>query len=232
MSDSIRFGVKNSTGCRSSSWKLWKHRNDIYLSSRPLRGTVKVSLHESGIWQVSFTSEFSRKAGEYFDTKSRHILRLQKPSDVEPGVTVACRIHIPISELRMLDEESGKNAGHIQWVNAPGDDLSIQFLVVISEKIAQFREWPGEADPATQALGRISMHDGQSIWVLWREQPVNPDVKRHIDFGRSRVDRGFTLQSNGLVDFTRDSLRLVIFASDELGAVVLIEAALNKKSQD
>jgi hypothetical protein len=229
--DAIRFGVKDSEGRRSSSWKLWRYRGDVYLAARPAKGAFKISLHESGNWIVSFTSEFVKKAPTYFETKSRHISRQIEPREVERGVTVACRIHIPVSELRMLDEEKGKTTQQIHWVNAPAQGQSIQFLIVISEETAYFEKWPGEADPAIRSIGKISLVTGRSIWVLYRKQCVDPDVYRHIEFARRRRDNGVTLHSKDPIDFTKDSLRLVVIASDELGAVIIIEAALNEKAE-
>jgi hypothetical protein len=229
--DPIRFGVKDCEGRRSSSWKLWRYRGDVYLTARPARGAFKISLHESGNWMVSFTSEFVKKAPAYFKTKSRHISRQQKPREVERGVTVACRIHIPVSELRMLDEEKGRNTQQIYWVDAPAQEQSVQFLIVISDETAYFEKWPGETDPAIRSIGKISLVNGRSVWVLYRKQCVDPDVYRHIVFARRRRDNGVTLHSKGPIDFMKDSLRLVIIASDELGAVIVIEAALNEKSE-
>ncbi len=230
--NSIRFGVKDNNGRRSSSWKLWSNRSDIYMSARPLRGTVKLSLHESGNWQLSFTSEFVRKVPKHFETMPRHISLWQKPREVEPGVTVACRIHIPVAELRMLGEEEGKNSRHVRWVSAPADDLSIQFLVVITERTASFQKWPGEVDPALLLVGKIILPDERSVWVLYREQPVNPDVPKLIDSARGRLRHGVTLQyPEGSVDFTKKSLRFIIFASDKLGAEVFIEGAVNEDSK-
>jgi hypothetical protein len=231
--NSVRFGVRDGHGRRSSSWKLWHHRSDIYISARPLRGTLKLSLHESGSWQVSFTSEFVRKAPKHFETMPRHIAIWQKPREAEPGVIVACRIHIPIAELRRLGEETGRNSGRVRWVGAPADDLSIQFLIVIAERTACFQKWPGEADPATLLVGKIILPDERSVWVLYREQPVNPDIPKLIEFARGRLSHGVTLQHpEGSVDFTKDSLRFVIFSSDKLGAEVLIEGAVNEEPKE
>jgi hypothetical protein len=229
--DAIRFGVKDSEGRRSSSWKLWGYHGDIYLTARAARGAFKISLHESGNWIVSFTSEFVKKAPVYFTTKSRHILRQQKPREVEQGITVACRIHIPVSELRMLYEEKGRTVQQIFWVDAPAQEQSIQFLIVIADGTAYFEKWPGEADPATRSIGKISLVNGQSVWVLYRKQFVAPDVYRKIESARRRLDNAVKLHSKASIDFMKDSLRLVIPASDELGAIIAIEAALNEKSE-
>lgn len=47
---SVRFGIGDPAGARSTEWLvLWKTKSsDVYLASRALGNTLKVSLHESG----------------------------------------------------------------------------------------------------------------------------------------------------------------------------------------
>ena len=48
--DVIRFGVKDSSGGRSSVWTIItkKEKSDVYLFARAIGGSIKVSFHESG----------------------------------------------------------------------------------------------------------------------------------------------------------------------------------------
>jgi hypothetical protein len=55
---SIRFGVTDYKGRRAATWKCWTQvgsgKKDVYLACREPRGSPKLSLHESGQWQVAF----------------------------------------------------------------------------------------------------------------------------------------------------------------------------------
>jgi hypothetical protein len=60
----IRFVVGTRGGLRSSTWRCWTPaggKSDVYLAPRSLAGSYKISLHESGSWQVGLTSEVKRK---------------------------------------------------------------------------------------------------------------------------------------------------------------------------
>jgi hypothetical protein len=59
----LRFAVGSAIGPRSRTWRLWvpRRKSDVYLSSRRLANSVKVSLHEPGPARFALTSEFVRK---------------------------------------------------------------------------------------------------------------------------------------------------------------------------
>jgi hypothetical protein len=55
----LRFAVGSPLGPRSRTWRLWvrKRKNDVYIASRRLAGSVKVSLHEPGPSRFALTRE-------------------------------------------------------------------------------------------------------------------------------------------------------------------------------
>jgi hypothetical protein len=60
----LRFAVGTADGPRSSrTWRLWvpKGKSDVYVSSRRIANSVKVSLHEPGPSRFALTSEFVRE---------------------------------------------------------------------------------------------------------------------------------------------------------------------------
>ena len=60
----IRLVAENSKGHFSSTWMFWGHRSDFYFGSKNLLSSLKVSLHENGIWYVSYDKE-------HFQSKKR-----------------------------------------------------------------------------------------------------------------------------------------------------------------
>jgi hypothetical protein len=52
-----------NSGLGAGPWRLWVHRDDIYLAATGQEDTIKVSLHESGKWRVAYTAE--HMAGEH-----------------------------------------------------------------------------------------------------------------------------------------------------------------------
>lgn len=59
----LRFAVGSPFGLRSRSWRLWvpKRKSDVYISSRRLGNSVKVSLHEPGPSRIALTTEWLRQ---------------------------------------------------------------------------------------------------------------------------------------------------------------------------
>jgi hypothetical protein len=54
---SIRVAVGNSTGPRSSVWRIWTNKNEVYAAHRTLAHIEKLSFHSSGICRRAFTNE-------------------------------------------------------------------------------------------------------------------------------------------------------------------------------
>jgi hypothetical protein len=46
-----------SAGLGAGPWRLWTHRDDIYIAATGQEDTIKVSLHESGKWRIAYTAE-------------------------------------------------------------------------------------------------------------------------------------------------------------------------------
>ena len=47
----------SNAGLGAGPWRLWVHKDDIYLAATGQEDTIKVSLHESGKWRVAYTAE-------------------------------------------------------------------------------------------------------------------------------------------------------------------------------
>lgn len=78
----------------SGTYKIWTEKNEVYLLERTMGKFIKVSLHKSGNWQISFTSEYLRDKTPIKDT--RHIDKWKIPKDnIAKGITLAFRIVIP-----------------------------------------------------------------------------------------------------------------------------------------
>ena len=73
----IRFSIGDQANGSSSVWRVWFNKqgnnstSDVYLSYRCLGGMQKVSIHQSGEIQYSFTSEYAKKMN--IANQERHI---------------------------------------------------------------------------------------------------------------------------------------------------------------
>lgn len=70
----FRFCVGEVTGERSTVWKIWVNKNDIYILSRMMGSDAKISLHASGCCQFSRTLKWWVNHGEDVVQKKIDIL--------------------------------------------------------------------------------------------------------------------------------------------------------------
>lgn len=102
----------------------------MYVACRELRGAVKTSLHESGSWQVGFSTEFfDRGFEERARPRSRHIEIWPRPPEISPGLTLALRIVVPWGSPTI---EIRRNERGVKWIPTAPEGHAVQFCVLLS----------------------------------------------------------------------------------------------------
>src|SRR5437870_785321 len=96
MANEIRFAVGTQDDLRSSVWRLWSNKNDLYLAARSTAGLSKISFHASGICRVAVTSRTPRAA----------LANWRQPAELVPGVTCLFSIFVPpvVARQRFTDK--------------------------------------------------------------------------------------------------------------------------------
>lgn len=214
-----RFAVGSPSGLRSSVWRVWNNDNDVYFTVRALGGIKKVSLHESGQYQFSFTSEYhqSQKTNEHWQLESRHTQRWQRPLEISPSLTLVFRIIIPASELRSWPTEIPKNKP-ITWIESPPQDTAIEFDIFLSNPDLVVSTWPGANAMKTKLLVRNPLPNGEIFWIVYRMETETQAIEARIENARSRLSiKSDELDSQGL--------RMILFTTEADGSRSLIEAA-------
>lgn len=167
----LRFGVRSDNGLVSSTWKILTKNNEIYLLERQTGNSFKVSLHKSGNWQISFTSEFI--ADKEIPNQNRHIDKWKAPTDnIAPGMTLAFRIIIPESELREPVSTSKKK---IEWIKAPKEKHYVEIDVILTKPYVKTSSWPGKNNMQTSLLKEIKLSNGDTLWLVYRYHPMNSE---------------------------------------------------------
>lgn len=124
----IRFAVGTPTGLRSTIWKFWVQRSDIYILSRMFGSNSKVSLHSTGDCQWSNTDSWVIKVPGRRNAE-RH---LQKWTMLRPSGSTALhvfQIRIPETALRTTDVVEDLNA--VEWLPIPprGHTVSLECYI-------------------------------------------------------------------------------------------------------
>ncbi len=112
------FCIGNPEGLRSTVWKTYSGSNiksDVYIQSRMMGSEMKISLHESGLCQCSFTDDWVQKYNKH--NAERHIERWQRQEPTSTLATLIFQIIIPESELRQV--ESNERLQKVTWIEKP-----------------------------------------------------------------------------------------------------------------
>lgn len=178
---SLRFAVGSLKFPRSSVWNLWVNRSDAYLTARSMAGTMKLSLHESGVWPVAWTAESGIVSPQ---TGHRRELTWRRPRPLANGWTEAPAVVIPhtgtTEPLPLSHEELTKP---VVWVPGSRPGSAIRFGLVFSPPgIA--RADRRRAFGWSRVVGGRPLANGETIWVVAREMILTPEsaaqVKRFI----------------------------------------------------
>lgn len=84
MAREIRFAVGRGGDLRSSVWRLWANKNDLFLATRSLAGLSKISFHASGVCRYAVVSQTPRPP----------IDRWTRPHPIQ-GITPVIEIIVP-----------------------------------------------------------------------------------------------------------------------------------------
>lgn len=163
----IRFSVGSHDSGYSSIWRIWFNKpsieatSNVYISYRSLGGTQKISIHQSGDIQYSFTSEYAKKMDKR--NSSRHIdkwnISLNRP---------IFKIIVPDTELKKVDSIDNE----IKLVPPPSKDCAIELYLYITTK-SIFNIMPKEFN----MFEENTLSNGNVLSILWRDNPITDNNK-------------------------------------------------------
>ena len=217
--ETIRFAVGSPDGPCGSIWRAWvpQGRSDIYIAARGLASSIKISLHESGQWQHSFTKEFYERklSGKRGPLRTRHRSTWQRPPEIGPGVTLAFRIIVPHSEVTAnIHGTIGQRS--IVWIPRPAEGSIIEFQVWLTKPRTRVTNWPGYRSRSTQFIGKIALADGETVWVTALEEPIPDLVSREI----GRIHDSFKTDE--------PDIRAILFGNEQDGSRSYIDVDMSR----
>lgn len=218
----IRFAVGSPRGPTSAIWRLWVTRSDVYIAARRLAATIKVSLHESGQWQHSFTAEFEKRqlSGKRLPLPTRHMSTWPRPREIGPGVTLACRIIVPHSEVTAKVDAVGDSPS-IAWMPRPPEGSVVEFQVWLTKPETVVTNWPGYRSRGAQLIGKTVLGNGQTVWVTALEEPVSPSLQLEIQQRKNLLRSKVGL---GGAEVAESEFRAILFGhSPEDGSMFYID---------
>lgn len=224
---SLRFGVRNASGNRASTWKVWTRRgvgkHDVYLTCRSLGGKLKASLHGSGSWHIGFIRAFLDDNLEDSHPKRQdpYIERWPRPAPLAPGVTLAYRIVVPTSGVNVPITDS--LSSRIVWIQVAPEGMAIEIDVVFDAHDTVVGHWPGRRSMNTDFVGNLSLENGETVWVVSRIVDV-PEL-------RSLSGKLTRFKSGRDVDLAGANIRAIIFGNHEDGSRFMVDCAFETKGE-
>jgi hypothetical protein len=165
--DAVRFAVGDPEGLTSNSWRIWASRKgDIYIACRDNFKEAKVSLHASGRWRISLTTEAISKNDSLISPEENRALEVwDKPTESLPNTVTAFRIIFPRSELAVKPENRIREVWrHVIFVEAapPGKVTVMTIFVTNTNEQVSLRH---ESEPSF-CLASLDIGDGRRVQLI------------------------------------------------------------------
>ena len=158
----VRFAVGDGKhGARSSAWRIWRKKDDIYVAPRNVAGMFKGSLHASGACHVAVTAERHAQmvsAGTASDR--RQITTWQRRATPTDGFTKAVSI---LFAAEFLSQNSIRVAPETPLINPPepGKAIVVDLLFARMVPTGQLFLMPNQCE-----LGRCTLSTGDQFLII------------------------------------------------------------------
>jgi len=164
----FRFCVGEATGERSTVWKIWINKSDIYILSRMMGSDAKISLHASGYCQFSRTfKRWENHSKGVIPKKNRRMKKWKLPEIPNDQTALVFRIIIPRSELGEINIE--ENLKKVHWLPIPVHNHATQIECYLTQPLKQE---PSTLNSPYQHLVSMPLVDGRWFVVFIQEVKI------------------------------------------------------------
>lgn len=151
--NTLRFAVGAREDLRSSVWRLWANKNDLYLAARSHAMISKFSFHESGKCRFAINSTVERENTE----GDRALYKWKRPDELAPGWTLCFGILVPPRITKMPFRNTFNEGKPIELVTPPAKGKKVIFNIILSHKRATPEHVVNGSAHQIKILGRIEM---------------------------------------------------------------------------
>jgi hypothetical protein len=160
-------------------------KSDVYVSSRRLGNSVKVSLHEPDPARFALTREFVRK-GLWTVPEGRDPRLADEwewPRPKRPNrVARPLAIIVPWDEVQQREREE---RGNVVWTAPPPEGTCVHFDVVYTPSGITVIGHPGARSMGTKLVGEVELENGDSVFVTSIVRPMEAPLREQVDRLRS-----------------------------------------------
>ena len=206
--DGLRIAV-GSLNERASIWRVTASRNDVFIAARGMDRTMKVSLHESGVWRQAYlTPEHAAASGAtglpQFNNDPRVLDRWEQPEGVS-GWMHALSVWVPHGHLTPLPDELENPRKPIRWVSGPGPGelVGLHFAMVRPDEGVLRLEGAAVVDG-------FALPNGRALIVLTSREPIE---EARMKWARDMSTALLVMSQGGEVTVTGDPYRMGLFST-------------------
>ena len=206
----LRLCVGSTDGPRSGVWRLWSNKSDVYCGARSLASQFKVSLHEGGECNAAYTTEFARKLGglDKLPKGQRRRDSWQRQTNVGDGLAVPVDIVFPTDYLGPIPD-THPDYNTVSFIEPAPRGSAISLIIAFGVGQPTEMEWPGMNRGFSQ-VGASTLPNGETVWVLKTQSVLSDHFRAETATAITRAHRGEPQWSNGVVDKTSPSMRMVL----------------------
>ena len=157
-----------------------KQKSDVYIASRRLAESVKVSLHEPGPSRFALTSEWVKETGfQAPEGKDRRLaVEWERPRPRPPRqIARPFSIIVPCDEV--LDRGMSET-GQVVWVPPPAEGACIHFDVIYIPRGAVVTGHPGARSMGTGLIGEVRLANEERVFVTWIVHPMGESLSHEV----------------------------------------------------
>ncbi len=171
--EAIRIAVGEPNAPFSGVWRFIVRNDDVYIgSSKESMGSLKISLHASGVWVLSATEQ----SGLVFEKSNRRARQWTRPPADGNGRTRGPSILVPHTSLGARRRSLTEDSKRVTWLKAPAEGHAVEITVFFVE--AGFSvTWPDGHLVVAERL----LKSGTRLLVTSSTRPVPNGVAQEVE---------------------------------------------------
>jgi hypothetical protein len=171
--DTIRVAVGTFSAPFSGVWRFIVRNDDVYIgSSKTSMGSVKFSLHASGVWVLAATEQ----SGMAFEHGNRRAKSWVRPPADSSGLTRGPSILVPHTSLGARRRSLTEDSKNVTWLKAPGEGEAVE-ITVFFVKHGQAVSWIDGRSVVTERM----LKNGDRMLLTNCSRPLPSSLRIEIE---------------------------------------------------
>lgn len=159
------------------------NKSDVYVSSRRVANSVKVSLHEPGPARFALTREHVEGPNPIAVPRDdpRAPIEWERPRPRLPHAPFVRPLSILVPATEVIDR-GNPETGSVVWRKPPAaQGLCVEYDVLYSAAGLTVEGHPGARSMGTELVGTFILANGEQVWVVVWEHELDDEQRARMD---------------------------------------------------